>query len=554
MSKPKHLAITVVGLSGCGPDVYKGPGKSSLCFNLLHPAEFCKDHSSVMNQDQFESKAINQQHYVYWGSKTEYYYQMPRSKKGTGEKTQVAVAFEIFEQTEFLEDVTKRSFPAELEYSKRAFKLPKVTQKISFKSLDLVFSPEKYNVSIAPDVKNMSCGYIFVVDVGKNCPTFPHQLKLMQKMVPKHRNKFVVAATKYDDLEPSNFAELERVAKELKVDVIPTSIEMEDSRWATDVFRYLAIKLFNLESEGLYGDTYLRYASEEPSRPSPKMEQGSETPPIPPRNYDEKDLLTPSPTTKHKYLNLAAIQSAMPKLKKSSEYEDRITEIPESLVQKRMAKTLGRPRNTPGPLPSSKSTEFSSRPICIPVSPKLSPVPSPKVSTITQSQPESRGPMFKRPLPTLPFISPEKDDIYIKFRCDYEKIDYEKMNKWRQIKKTAQAPVPVRVQTSTPDDGYIGLVSKPPDIPAPDIQITHQKPPVIKPKPAPRKPRKKLSSPSPPSQDCEYEDTRSEDTTDSPYEGYVIDMVSAVRPKYPPRCIPRKYFFLNGRRALPPES
>jgi len=543
MARPKHLVISVMGLSGCGPDVYKGPGKSSLCFNLLHPMEFLKDHPSVLSQDQFESRVINQQHFIYWGSKTELYYHVPRSKKASGDRTQVAVTFEIFEQTEFLEDITKRSFPFEQEYSKRAFKLHKAFQKISFKTLGLVFSPEKYNFSLAPDVKGMTCGYIFTVDVGKNCTTFQHQLKLMQEMIPKHRKKFVIAATKYDDLEPSHFEELRQVANELKVEVIPTSIEMEDSRWATDAFRYLAIKLFNLESDGLGGDTYLRYATDEPPSKPPKLPQAfietTDNPPIPPRNYDDKDLPAASPTaTKHKYFNLSVLQSALSKSKqKLFELEQRTTEIPANLFEKR-SKTLGVPRSAP----LSKS-----------VSPNLSPTLPRKSPIMSRSQPQSQAKMLNRPLPMLPFTSQDKDNIYTKFRCDYDKIDYQKMSQWRDVQKKAAK---TRANTLPLDDGYIGSITSSAKVPAPGI--THQKP-----RP-PVKPRKKISTTVPQSQDlqdnCEYDDNivkpkaESRTTLDGiDDDGYVIEMMNFTKPKYPPRCIPRKYFFLNGRRALPSE-
>ena len=536
MSKQKHLVISVVGLSGCGPDVYKGPGKSSLCFNLLHPMEFLKHHPSVLNQDQFESKVINQQHFIYWGSKTEYYYQMPRSKKSSSDRTQVAVTFEVFEQTEFLEDITKRSFPFEQEYPKRAFKLHKTSQKVSFKTLDLVFSPEKYHFSLAPDTKGMTCGYIFTVDVGKDCPTFQHQLKLMQEMIPKHRKKFVVAATKYDDLDPSHFEQLKQVANELKVEVIPTSIQMEDSRWATDAFRYLAIKLFNLESDGLDGGTYLRYATDEPpSRPPQTLDETSDIPPIPPRNYDEKDLPSGLPTSpKHKYFNLSIFQAALSKSRQHpSEIEQRTTEIPASLLDKR-SKTLDVPRST------TKSKSVS------PTLPRKSPA-------ILQIQPQSQPKMLNRPLPILPFISQDKEDVYTKFRCDYDKIDYQKMSQWRDVQKKARA------NTLPPDDGYIGPITCSPNIPSPKIK--HQNPPNSQPSRPPIKPRKRASTTVPPLQDltadCEYEDTavepnaESRTTLDVVDDGYVIEMINITKPKYPPRCIPRKYFFLNGRRALP---
>ncbi|XP_065907355.1 uncharacterized protein [Dysidea avara] len=403
----------------------------------------------------------------------------------------------------------------------------------------------------------MMCGYIFTVDAGKDCTTFQHQLKLMEKMItPKHRNKFVIAATKYDNLDPNHFEELRRVANDLKVEVIPTSIEMEDSRWATDAFRYLAIKLFNLETEGVGGGTYLRYASEEPSKSqaSSKLQapdQVSDTPPIPPRNYDESDLPTASPSSpKHKYFNLIALQAALTakSKKKPSEFEECTTEMPKSLLEKR-SKTLDIPRSKPLH-PSS-------------LSPKSSPMVPRKGLSMPQSQPQT----INRPLPTLPFISQETDDVYTKFRCDYDKIDYQKMSQWRNVQKEATKSCVNALPPATlpPDDGYVGPISSGPKVSAP--RITHQKLPDSRPSRPPVKPKKKPPSSvlhSPPVQrpqdltaDCEYEDTvpsQPQTNLDVLDDDYVIEMINIVKPKYPPRCIPRKYYFLNGRRALPSET
>ena len=175
MSKTEHLSllVSVVGLSGCGPDAYKGPGKSSLCFNLLHPTEHLKEHSSTLSLQQFESQVIDKQHCVYWGTKTEFFYKISKSKKSTGKKILVIVNFQIFEQTEFIENITKKSFAAKHEYAEREMKLSHYSNRLSFKTVSLVLMPEKYNSSVSPSTKGMKNEYIFVIDVSKGCTTFP---------------------------------------------------------------------------------------------------------------------------------------------------------------------------------------------------------------------------------------------------------------------------------------------------------------------------------------------------------------------------------------------
>ena len=80
---------------------------------------------------------------------------------------QVTVKFEIYEQTEFIEDVTRKTFPANKEYTKRAMKLPHSSNKLAFKTLSSVFTPEKYHAAVSPNTKGNRNGFIFAIDVSK---------------------------------------------------------------------------------------------------------------------------------------------------------------------------------------------------------------------------------------------------------------------------------------------------------------------------------------------------------------------------------------------------
>ena len=634
MSKSEHLSllVSVVGLSGCGADVYKGPGKSSLCFNLIHPTEYLKEHPSMLSLEQFESRVIDKQHYVYWGTKIEYYYKLPKSKKTTGEKILVTVNFQIFEQTEFIEDVTKKSFVAKHEYAERALKLPHSSNKLSFKTVPLVLTPEKYGASVSPpNTKGMKNGYIFAIDVSKGCPTFPHQLTLLKKMVKPNKKMFVIAATKYDQVDPTFFEEVKIAGQALNVEVIPTSIEMEDGRWVTEVFKYLAIKLFNLQTEdpyGVAGDSYLRYATDPPpTKPQGKgtqqmpksrsFDKPTATPPIPPRNYCSESMprqpLSPSLDNSgygnfiRQKSNQSSVDGAFSMTDPDAAMtEVHTTEIPPAILA-RKPKTLDR-RTNPVLIPMDSEavnrpsamgsfSEASSipplppkpKPSQFPISPRERPpipIPSPPKSPILKPKksplPKQSHAMAARPLPKLPFICDDDDTNHYSMRCDYDKIDYTRMKHARDLTKKKSQPSDsalrqkVRSKTSIPNPTVPArnIPRKKEALPT-DVPQTKSKPPPVAKKPT-VKPRRRsfnesnlvksehLTSPKTEEQNAtaaaptlEYEDTVAVQDVEYDDTGYVNEgedkrpVISINQPKYPPRCIPRKYYFLNGRRALP---
>ena len=587
MARNEHLSllVSVVGLSGCGPDVYKGPGKSSLCFNLLYPTEYLKEHLSVLTLEQFESNVIDKQHYVYWGSKTEYYYKLPKSKKTT-EKILVTVNFEIFEQTEFLEDVTKKSFPTSKEYADRALKLPHSSNKLAFKTVPLVFTPGKYHAAVSPNTKGMKNGYVFAIDVSKDCPTFHHQVRLLKKMVRSHKKQFVIAATKFDQVDSRFFEEVKIAGKELNVEVIPTSIEMEDGRWATEAFKYLAMKLFNLHTEdttGLAGDSYLRYATEPPPTSAPKknmpkgVEERSSTPPVPPRNYGLEGMLSqslPESCYNRDYGNLNLQPIDQTSGGNATMTESRVTEIPAKLkarkpqaLDQRAVPVL--PTIKCNPTPMESLSEASNAPLR-PPKPKSFYCPkSPGAIPVSPTRTPSIGgqKMAARALPKLPFVTEDDGNTdHFSMRCDYDKIDYAQMRRYRGISKDNAQPPKLKPKLSN-SNVTVPARNVPRRTEVARTNSKKQIPPPVAKKP-PVKPRNKKQPTTVNSQvkseqyaSSLYEDTVvAKETSDYVYDDtdYVnegddkLEVPScAGQPKYPPRCIPRKYYFLNAPRALP---
>lgn len=628
MSQHLSLLVSVVGLSGCGPDVYKGPGKSSLCFNLLHPTEYLKEHPSILTFQQFESKVIDKQHYVYWGTKTEYYNKLPKSKKSTGEKILVTVNFEIFEQTEFIEDATRKAFPAKHEYPERAMKLPRSSNKLSFKTVPLVTSPEKYHATVSPNTKGMKNGYIFAIDVSKGCPTFHHQLRLLKKMVRPHKKVFVIAATKFDQVDETFFEEVKIAGKEFGVEVIPTSVEMEDGRFSTDVFKYLAIKLFNLQTEescGVAGDAYLRYAEDPPPTKAPpptkvpkkKVEpipmnlEPSQTPPIPPRYYGPDDIplnLPPASFDDPGYVNFIQKQMEKTKLdqtlsKSDPDLQAHTTEIPPNILA-RKPKTLDRRANQKRSMSTDANTQSSvnSAPMTLlpepssapplppkPKSPREVPIAkSPIVKSLKSPLPtpppvsiqKASQAMAARPLPELPFVSNEDEDTnhYI-MRRDYDTVDYTKMKQVRQRLRSGggeqRSKVKAKLSSHSCDVPARNIPRKKEELSTTSSEPLKRKPPPVAKKPSvkPRKKQSMLNSPVKPEQhtsqatkqehgaraeSLEYEDTVTALKNFDYDTGYINEGHNKLKappktnqPNYPPRCIPRKFYFLNGRRAIP---
>ena len=86
------------------------------------------------------------------------------------------------------------------------------------------------------------------------------------------------------------------------------------------------------------------------------------------------------------------------------------------------------PSGVPSLPPKSKTSYPPSKKLSIPSLPE-SPILKPKISPVSQA-------MAARPLPKLPLISDDDDDMnYFSMRCDYDKVDYTKMRYLRDMAK-----------------------------------------------------------------------------------------------------------------------
>ena len=242
---PLTLAVYVVGISGNCSKNYIGCGKSCLCRQFMHN-EYAEESYSTLLQAEFDSCVIGRQHAIYWGQKEETY----RANTGTEEpkmSTRSAkVNYEVFEHTLLYQDASGLPYTGK-PYNQQIFTpLSKFLNKLSFKSRDLILSPEEYEVQIFSYIYKVPIAYLYVVDVSQSCPVFMKQLELMNnliKAIKKKKSHCVVVANQYDTCTRRNVENLELWANALNVDVVQCSAKYNIN--IDSAFRYLAMKVFS---------------------------------------------------------------------------------------------------------------------------------------------------------------------------------------------------------------------------------------------------------------------------------------------------------------------
>ena len=258
---PLTLAVYVVGISGnCSKD-YIGCGKSCLCRQFVHN-EYVEESYSTLLQAEFDSSVIGQQHVIYWGQKEESYLastSIEESKKST------KVKYEVFEHTLLYQDATGLPFSGK-PYNHQIFTpLNRFLNKLSFKSRDLILSPElspdEYEAKAFSYIYKVPIAYLYVVDVSQSCPVFMKQLELMNnliKSVKKKKHHCVIVANKYDAHCRKNMENLEMWANALNIDVIQGSAKYDIN--IDSAFKYLAMKVFSRQLSKKFSINVQAYA------------------------------------------------------------------------------------------------------------------------------------------------------------------------------------------------------------------------------------------------------------------------------------------------------
>eukprot|EP00731_Ephydatia_muelleri_P002068 Em0001g2068a len=260
MASSNHtVVVSVLGLSrldGENFSSHQGIGKSCLCYRFMYPGydDYQQDHrshSSLLALHEFESDVIHKDHFLYWGSTTRTY-----DAKGSSEKVQ----FEVLEYPVFYEDITDQPFHSKKSIGSLDGYMRMVLArtldspgKMSYKNRDLICSPQDYeSVAFPPEIGKHRRGYVVVIDVSDNGPTFESRLRLTEKMVAhlaSRKQKFICAATKTDESLATSLEKLSELARRNKFTLIEVSAKTNVN--VTEMFEIVAAKVLGKTVQGL---------------------------------------------------------------------------------------------------------------------------------------------------------------------------------------------------------------------------------------------------------------------------------------------------------------
>ena len=223
----KTVVVCVLGLSretGHSFQTGEGVGKSCLCSRFMHPGcdDYVSEHPSILALHEFESAAINNVHFVYWGSNKQTY-----SSRGK----ERSVLIHVVEHTVFYQDVTSQPFtiltkPDEVSsYARRAMAQIESPGKVSYRTRDAIcldtYPTERYPSKIS----GMARGFIVVVDVSIEGVRFDSQLERADRICQSlnKRRKFILIAAKRDNYVPSSLEKLRELKKKYHTVLVETS-------------------------------------------------------------------------------------------------------------------------------------------------------------------------------------------------------------------------------------------------------------------------------------------------------------------------------------------
>ena len=230
-----EVLVCVVGLSRGQGHVFKsgeGVGKSCLCYRFLHPGfdDFISEHPSIIASHEFQSAAVNNVHFLYWGVSRQ---NLP-GRLGRGERS---VDIHVVENTVLYEDVTSKPFRSDSggkadntdAYIKRTLGKLESSGKISYWTRDGISLPDTYKAQRYPtNAGKMRRGFAVVVDVSLDGMEFDAQLQ-RTKLVCKHLKKadatYILVLTKMESVVQESLDKLHQLKRKDKIgaDIITTS-------------------------------------------------------------------------------------------------------------------------------------------------------------------------------------------------------------------------------------------------------------------------------------------------------------------------------------------
>lgn len=211
----KTYNISVVGLSGLDKDqsLY-GVGKSCLCNRFVRPLadDFIGNHTSVFSTSDFGGRVINNDSFLYWGTKLQ-----------TGEEG-IEYRFNVIEQTEFIDDASLMPlYRGGLPYHKRSASTKLHSpEKLMYISREQVALQNDFEKVPFPSGKVNVDGFLVVYDVEA---TNAKRLEETQErfvgslisQIQKTKRPFVIVANKCDDTQLSLLQELYRFIQSKKI-------------------------------------------------------------------------------------------------------------------------------------------------------------------------------------------------------------------------------------------------------------------------------------------------------------------------------------------------
>ncbi len=260
-----ELVACVVGLTNNYKELFgtrPGIGKSCLCFRLAYPEydNYVDDHPSLFALHEFESRAINSNHFVYWGSPMKFFPVRNGDCK---------VKFHIIEQTVFYQDVTSLPFnhsvtkPDNVDcYVKRIAGPIESTGKISYHSRDSIVTgiPAGHTVANYPSgITRLPRGFVVVFDVSVSGKALAAQCKRVDPILSyldKHKKKFIIAVTKRDKYSMPSLEKAYELRKKYRTHLVECSA-LDDLNME-EVLRVLALIVISKKVSGL-SDQVTRY-------------------------------------------------------------------------------------------------------------------------------------------------------------------------------------------------------------------------------------------------------------------------------------------------------
>lgn len=205
----KTFNVAVVGLSGTEKERgCLGSGKSCLCNRFVRPFadDYYTDHISVLSQSDFNSRIVNNDHWLYWGEVSKI------TEEG------VELHFSVIEQTEFIDDACLQPFKSgKMEpYHKRCCQTRLSSgEKLMYICKNQLGIEKEYEQRYLPDGKFNVDGFICIMDVseiqGRSLERNIEQSAVILGNLMKTKKPVVVATTKNDEASDMIVREVERL-------------------------------------------------------------------------------------------------------------------------------------------------------------------------------------------------------------------------------------------------------------------------------------------------------------------------------------------------------